>query len=334
MLYAVKPSAPPRSAPLPLLVLAACCLAVACDRDEGTALDDGYGEGRARLRVELTDAPIDDANLEAVVVTVAEVRLDGERQPLLSGARTVRLSDLTDGRVAALGTEQTITAGIHANLEVVLDLANDERGDAPGCYALLADGSRVALGSPNAGTLTLSSNAGVRAEAGQTTRYIVDVDLRRAVEYGGPGAGDMAFAPAADVAAATRFLDADATGAVRGEVRPTASAPPTDRLVLYVYPAGRFDAAYEAERGYRGAVTSCRVRADGRFTFAFLPEGDYELVAVDYADADGDGRVEARAQLSADALIEQPTRAVGVTAGAETSVRVDLGAALDFVVGG
>ena len=307
------------------LCAAAALLFAACEKDDGEVAGGG-AEGR--LRVEMTDAPFDDAGVEGVFVTVAEVRIDGEVQPELSQRATFDLAAYSGGRTFTLGSDQAIRAGTMGDIEIVLDLQADANGQAPGCYVLRSDGTKDGLGFAGASQISIAARPAVSVAAEGTTRLVADVDLRKAITRERAGETAATFGSETRLNAGTRFVQASATGEVRGEIKRAPNAPATERLVVYAYAEGTFTASEDDGGAYANAYASATVGADGTFTLAFLPEGDYELVAVDYADEDRDGVREARARLATDAVLGLNIRQVSVSAQAQVSLELTIGALL------
>lgn len=81
---------------------------------------------------EVTDAPIDKAEVEAVFVTIANVSVDGKS---LEGftATTINLAALVNGKTEALGNLD-LQAKSYSSIVFELDFDKDVNGEAPGCY--------------------------------------------------------------------------------------------------------------------------------------------------------------------------------------------------------
>ena len=110
----------------------------------------------------LTDAPIDNANVEAVFVTVAEVKVDGRS---LEGFNktTLELSSLVNGKTSTLGNLD-LQAGSYSNLELVLDYNTDAAGNTPGCYVATANGEKDKLAA-STGKISIADSYEIIATA-------------------------------------------------------------------------------------------------------------------------------------------------------------------------
>ena len=80
----------------------------------------------------ITDAPIDNANVDAVFVTIADVKVDGASLEGFSKT-TVELSALVNGETETLGNLD-LAAGSYSNIELQLDYVTDDDGNTPGCW--------------------------------------------------------------------------------------------------------------------------------------------------------------------------------------------------------
>ncbi len=308
-----------------LLILLVLAALVGCSEDDTGAV---VVESSGRLRIDITDAPIDDDGIQGVFVTVAEIRVNGEVQPRLSQRTTLDIAALRDGNTAQLGLEQELSAGAHANVEVKLDLQTDANGNSPGCYVLRADGSKDDLSFGSQTELLISTNKAFSIEENETSRLVLDFDLRKSLEYESSNTRMLTFGSAANVNAAVRTVDVRTTGTIEGEVSAGAQTSTTDKLVVYAYTQGSYNRSTATASAFADATTSTRVAADGTFTLAFLEEGDYELVVADYSDTDGDGKVDFRGTIMADAGLGLTTRAVSVSADAKVIIGLQLGALL------
>ena len=302
-------------------VLLFCALTIAlpsCQSDDGAVVDDDANKGR--LRVSLTDAPADDPRIVGVYITVDHVALDGEEVEGLSVRRTVDIMKYQNGRTLQLGGEAILTAGQYGPLSIALDHRTDDQGQSPGCYALLRDGSKVALPRPDREPVSLRAAGPTSVEALEETYVVADFDLRKAIRRGPQGGYKFSV----DVeTAATRFVDGNATGTILGEVSGAASVRGA-ATVMYVFPKGTYDREAAIASDFAEAYASARI-VQGEFSVAFVPEGEYDLVAASYHDADGDGRTELSGTFITDAVIGLETRSVAVSARTEVSVDVTLG---------
>ena len=310
--------------PLALGLVGALAL-TSCNKD-----DDGPSStSEGQVRLEMTDAPIDDAGIEAVFVTVAEVRIDGQTQANLSERTTFDISELQNGRTLQIGSDQRLAAGSHSDIEIDFDLASDADGTGPGCYVLNADGTKDALTFGNETSATVKAALAFEARADATTRIVADLNLRKAVERESEGARAYTFGSVAKLNASTRVVDAEATGTVEGNIDMSDNSTARgDKFVVFAYEEGAYERDAETDADFGGAVSSAEVDSSGDFTLAFLMAGDYELVVVAYADEDQDGTQEYKGTFASEGVINADTRAVSVSAKASTELSLSIGALL------
>lgn len=274
-------------------------------------------------RFEITDAPIDNANVQGAFVTVTAVKVDGRAISNLEVKQTVDLLALQNGNTEILGSTE-LEAGTYGSLELVLDYETDASGNAPGCYVLLDGGEKEALAASADNTLELTGNFTVNAE--QTTNVVMDFDVRKAIR----STEDEGYQFTSDneLNSSVRVVTKSETGTVNGEVENSSQFG--SRVVVYAYERGTYDRDTElsgqgsGEIEFRNAVTSAIVRADGNYTIAFLEEGDYELhfIAYEAPDSDGDREAAGELELSLLGSLGLDLNNVSVAANASLSVNV------------
>lgn len=291
-----------RFLPWPLMLALLTIAFHSCDNEDPVVPGD---EGTVRF--EITDGPIDDPNVQAVFVTVANVKVDGEVIDGFAGKQTIDLLLYQNGKVKALGTDQ-LEAGTYGNVELVLDLTQDATNTGPGSYVLTRDGVKhqLSINGNTSGEVSIGSSEFV-VEDGETTDVVIDFDLRKAIRYqSGTGNDRYDFVANADLSNALRLVAKTETGAITGTAtRGAALADAT--VVAYAYVKGTYNASERQAQGdaqirFRNAVTSARVDAMGKYQLSFLQEGDYEVVLAAYEDEDGDGEVEFQGTVQVDIL--------------------------------
>ena len=125
----------------------------------------------------ITDAPIDNANVEAVFVTISDVKVDGTSLEGFSKT-TIDLAALVNGQTETLGN-LNLKAGSYTNIELELDYATDATGNAPGCYVKTVDGEKDQL---EASANTINVNDTFEVFAAATNEIIIDFDLRKTIK--------------------------------------------------------------------------------------------------------------------------------------------------------
>lgn len=226
--------------------------------------------------LEITDAPIDDATVKGVFVTVAAVKIDGKAFPGFTGKKTINILALQNGGVESLGLSRLET-GTYANLTLVLDGATDASGSAPGCYVLTDNNQKLAL--TGASQLEVTASRPITVSENGRTNLVVDFDLRKAIrDTNGNASGGYAFET--DLNAATRVVVKESTGAIVG--RATGATQNSRKVVAFCYRKGQFNRDAEVASQFRGAVTSTVVTPNGDYKLAFLEEGDYDVCFASY----------------------------------------------------
>ncbi|SER13949.1 DUF4382 domain-containing protein [Neolewinella agarilytica] len=302
---------------------AACLLLVSvlfsCEDDDVVV---STSEGRFSL--ELTDAPVDDPNVSAVFVTVADVKLDGASVSGFSRT-TVELSALQNG-VTEMIANADVEAKAYNSVEIVLDDANDATNSGgPGCYVLTADNAKVALEVVGDGSLE-AANSGFTITQGGNLATVIDFDLRKALVRTDDAARPYAFAAENRLESSLRFVERESTGTLSGSV--TNNSGEDTEVVIYAYAANTYTAAEREgdsdDELFLNAVASTRLSASGDYEFNFLPAGNYELVAVAYEDEDGDGETALKGSFVLNAFGSLSLSGVQVSAQASTTINLTL----------
>jgi len=267
--------------------------------------------GKGEVEIQITDAPIDDANVKSVVVTVTDVKIDGQS---VSGftKTTFDLKALQDGNTKVLGS-QTMDAKAYSSMVLVLDLENDAQGNTPGCYVLAADGGKYKLKSTATGKLEVVANQSWSAVKNAKTQVVADFDLRKSIRYSDDPSIRYSFVSDANLNTAVRVVAKEKSGMIKGTYENSSDANP-EKIVVYAYKKGTFNASTETQAQgtdaiqFKNAVASAVVKESlsGKvYTLAYLPEGEYELVFAGYSKNTESGRV------GFDALLKSETSVNG-----------------------
>lgn len=250
--------------------------------------DDAAMEGESyNTSFEVTDAPIDNAEVEAVFVTIANVSVDGKS---LEGftATTINLAALVNGKTESLGNLD-LQAKSYSSIVFELDFDKDVNGDAPGCYVEKANGEKDAL-IATSNKITITDKFEVLANA--TNVIVIDFDLRKTIKEEKDGlSSDFNFVTMAELTAGIRTVNAELTGKISGSVNDANNT--SDKIIVYAYEKGTFNADVEtqgkgeSEVTFANAVTSAEVKnLSGSYSLDFLEEGEYELIFASYKEDD------------------------------------------------
>jgi len=251
-----------------------------CSEDNATENPEGE---TYNATYKITDAPVDHAEIEAVFVTVSDVRVDGTS---LEGftKTTFDLSALVNGQTKTLGDLQ-MEAGSYSNVELVLDYEADVDGNAPGCYVEMADGTKDKIESASQ---TINVTDSFEVFATNTNEIIIDFDLRKTLkEEEGTLESDFNFVSTSELSAGLRTVNKETTGEIKGTVNDTQDT--SDKIVVYAYEKGTYNAEVETQgQGesnirFANAVTSAEVGGiNNSYSLNFLATGEYELIFVSY----------------------------------------------------
>ncbi|RAJ13869.1 DUF4382 domain-containing protein [Arenibacter echinorum] len=250
--------------------------------------DDDAMEGESyNTSFEVTDAPIDKAEVEAAFVTITNVSVDGKS---LEGftATTINLAALVNGKTEALGNLD-LQAKSYSSIVFELDFDKDVNGDAPGCYVEKANGEKDALVA-SSNKITINDSFEVLANA--TNVIVIDFDLRKTIKEEKDGlSSDFNFVTMAELTAGIRTVNTELTGKISGSVNDANNT--SDKIIVYAYEKGTFNADVEtqgkgeSEVTFANAVTSGEVKSlSGSYSLDFLEEGEYELIFASYREDD------------------------------------------------
>lgn len=283
--------------------------------------------GTGKVAFEITDAPIDDANIQSVFVTVTAVKVDGELLNNFSGTQTIDLLAYQNGQVKALGTGD-LSTGTHSDIRLVLDYDTDANGASPGCYVLAKNGVKHALKAAASASNEIQITGGsVKVDENTTTTAVVDVDLRKAIKYGANGASSAyAFVTDSELNASARLTAKTKTGKISGQCNDGLGLA-GNKIVVYAYKKGTFSDSEKQPQGtsgimFKNAVSSTACDANGNYTLSFLEAGDYELHFVGYQDLNNDGKMEEKGSLVLQILNGLDLTAIRVTA--QATIQVDV----------
>lgn len=303
-------------------LLLSLSLLVSCSEDDDDLSPDPEpGAETYETDVYLTDSPIDNAEVEGVFVTIAEVWINGEAIEDFEKT-SIDVSSLHSGNTELLGSLE-LESGTTSEITLVLDSETDAAGESPGHYVLTADGEKRALTTAS-GEIDLNDE--VEIHENDDNEIVLDFDLRKAVVT--DESGEYQFVSDSKLASSIRAVNALETGTITGTVTDFGSSD-SETMVVYAYKAGAYGEAETQtdEDGTRfgNAVNSSLVSEDsGDFELHFMQEGDYELHFVSYSDNDADGQLEFEGELEANSATDSELDLQNLTLGSNTEVDVDV----------
>jgi hypothetical protein len=289
-----------------LLVALSVMTLFACKKDEND-------NARGRVHLEITDAPVDDASIKAVFVTIADIKLNGTSIEGFS-RKTVDLLSLRNGNTALL-IDAEVRARNYGELTLVLDTESQ-----PGCYVEENNGNKFPL-SLTSNEIVLSYNFDVSAE--QTTNLVIDFDLRKAITR--DQENKYAFVTEAELNKALRIVDKESSGKLNGVC--TDLVTNSDVIMVYAYKKGTFNrdtevtAQGQSDVLFSNAITSGKVEGNGNYSLHFLNDGEYELHFASYKN-NAKGELELRGTLVADVASGLNLTSIQVGAGANITINI------------
>jgi len=293
------------------LVVLSLGVIVSCTKDDETVPPEN---GKYRTEVAMTDAPIDDANVKAAFITVADVKVDGQS---LQGFQktTIEISSLTNGKTQTLGNID-LASGAKSNIVLVLATDTDASGNTPANYIVTAGNETKALVTA-AGEIKINDSFNV--EEANDNRMVLDFDLRKAIVA--DGSAGYKFVSNSELSNSVRVVNAINAGTISGTVTGDSSA----KTVVYAYEKGTFTASESNSNGsgvqFANAVSSTVV-SGSNFGLHFMEAGNYELHFASYSDSDNDGKLEFEGLLNATTVSELNVMNITVAANAEVNLNI------------
>ncbi|SDS52884.1 DUF4382 domain-containing protein [Gramella sp. MAR_2010_147] len=290
-------------------------LFVSCSEDDGMEETNTGGETNAAA-VYITDSPIDESNVDAVFITVSEVKVNGKAIEGFNET-TLEISSLTQGRTELLG-ELALKAGTTSDISLVLS-ETDASGNGPGNYVVTSGGEKIEIGS----ALEINVNDQVEIIENMQNEVVLDFDLRKSLKSDGDS---YSFVSESQLESNIRAVNSMNTGIVTGSVNNTSEAN-GDVVVAYAYLEGAFEESETNMNGegvnFSNAVSSSVVSdPNGEFEIHFLEEGDYELHFASYSDEDSDGKLEFTSMVEANTASNIDLS--GFTVGANSEVNLQI----------
>lgn len=293
---------------------------VACNKDNTSS--------PGKVNFEVTDAPFDDPEVQAVFVTVAAVKVDGKAIDNFSGKTTFDLASYQRGQTKSLGSTN-LQSGTYSNVTLVLDNNTDQSGNAPGCYVLTKSGQKKAITAASA-TSEIALTGQFKSVADQTSTAVIDFDLRKTIAYN--STNGYKFATDSEMSNGIRVVQKSETGVIKGSTT-DAAVTSSEKVVVYAYKKGTYNKATEMQgQGssgitFKNAVTSS-VASNGSYELHFLQPGDYELHCISYKDTNKDGKLDIQGEFQASLLGSLNISSVSVVANATVTANINLTAVL------
>lgn len=308
-----------------LALLGVVFLFTQCTEDSSTGDNNNQPDNKTEVEIEITDAPIDNAEISGVFVTVAAIKLDGETYEGFGGRKTINVYALQNGNTEVLGIGK-MNARTYSNITLVLDTEVDENGNAPGCYVMTANGTKDDLYANASGMQEIVITKTINTAEESRNRIVLDFDLRKTIDAQATSSGSMdyEFKSNATLNSSIRAVKRSHSGNVNGTISGNMSS--TGKVVVYAYKKGTYSQNSQANSSteFSGAVTSCNADAQGNYTLSFMEEGEYEIICASYEDSDNDGQFELQGTLALDILLGLDTSLVTVSAESSISLNIEV----------
>jgi hypothetical protein len=288
-----------------------------CQKDDGS----GNNESKGSVKFEITDAPIDDANVQGAFVTIAEIKVDGQSVEGFNKT-TIDLLAYQNGDTKLL-TNSDLEAKSYSNVTLVLDFDTDADGNTPGCYVAEQSGNVKHKLTATSNEVKVNHDFVVEAE-GQSN-FVMDFDLRKCIKKEQNSADKYEFVSKSELESGIRIVSKNEVGVIKGNCNEGITS--SDKVVVYAYKKGEYERSTEVQgQGesnieFSKAESSSSVDADGDFELHFLESGEYELVYCSY-DENSSGEMELKGTLILDVIGSINLGAVSVGASASVTVNV------------
>jgi|SRR5690625_1682514 len=285
-----------------------------CDDDDDNVLPE---RDSGELRIEITDAPVDDPLIESVYVTISDLKINGASFPEFT-KKTINLLELQDGKTELLGITG-IEVGEYEEISLVIEgepselvtYVEDVNGDIHG---MLQE------------TVTLDKRYDFEIVKDSALQLVIDFDLRKALTRTTDSLDLYQFVEEGALVEALRVIDKDEAGEINGEVSNPGNS---DQVVAFIYEKGDFAEGVESELNtdslrFANAVTSAFVHSDGGFLFPYLNPGEYELHFASFA-VDENNQLEYEGLLETDVSGGFDILDITIEPNTETTINLSLG---------
>ncbi|MDO8927810.1 MAG: DUF4382 domain-containing protein [Bacteroidota bacterium] len=274
-------------------------ISVQCTKDEGA-------QNKGRLSVKITDAPSDDANIQAIFVTVADVKVDGRSVEGFQ-KQTIRISDLHSGKTEVLFSGD-VQANTYSNISLVMDYEKVASGNVPGCYVFDKANAKHNLSTSSSTKGEIKLDKSFLVTASGSNNLIVDFDLRKSIVYNANSTESQKykFVTETELKNSLRVGIEDKCGDIQGKASNNSS---NSELIVYAYQKGSYNASSETQgQGsssvmFAKAVTSAKVNTDRSYKLSFLEEGNYEIHVASYNKDAASGKLTFKGMANASSTI-------------------------------
>ncbi|WP_372745910.1 DUF4382 domain-containing protein [Lutibacter sp.] len=299
-------------------LLALTIFTMSCSNSDDTNYPSGE---KSSTNFYMTDAPSDNSNVQGVIVTIADVKVNGVSIEGFSKT-TIDLMQYQNGLTKFLGNLE-LNAGTYSNLTLVLDHELDANGNAPGSYVLMTSGTVKALQNTT-NSIKITDSFEIFETA--SNNVVLDFDIRKSIVES--GSDNFKFVSSSELSSSIRVVNEASAGEIKGTASDTENT--SDKIIVYAYKKGTFNASKETSAQGSGvlfanAANSATVNSfTGKYELNFLAEGDYELHFVSYTDSDSDGKFEFNGMLTAESVAGIDLSNISLSSSININVAVNL----------
>lgn len=257
--------------------------------------DGGDKSPTGRLKLSVTDAPVDHAQAVVVQFRAVEFKPAGG-SPVLHELRNaqnqpttqqVDLLAMQNGRAAVLVNDVVLPAGQYEWIRLLVDNQPNVRDSY-----IMIEGNECELRVPSGDESGLKMNRGFTLPADGSIALTVDFDLRKSV-HAPPGQRsdipEMPCTQAYMLRPTLRLVQDSEVGAIAGTVNPLLFAAPTCKPMVYVFADGANPAGSTIPDDQDALEPNPTVMAKpdaltGAYRAMFLPQGNYTVAFTCSAD--------------------------------------------------
>lgn len=296
-------------------------LVFACSSSDDELDNENSGNNNSEYstKVLITDAPVDNAEVEAVFITIADVQVNGKS---LQGFQktSLEISSFTNGNTQLLG-ELDLQSGTTSSIKLVLDNTSAVSGEDTGNYVLTTSGEKKSLATSS---IDIILNDQAEIEPTDGNELVLDFDLRKAIVM--DTNGNYSFVNNSKLAGSIRAVNSLNAGTIKGNVSNIGDAG-DGKIVAFAYKKGTYSngetQAAQGEAYFSNAVTSSVVSPDnGEFELHFIESGDYELHFASFSDSDNNGKLSLDGELTATSATDLNLLNLSVNSNSEVSIEV------------
>ena len=258
---------------LPSVVLLCLFLFTQCKEDET------LNQKAGTLTLKITDAASDDEDIQAIFITVADVKVDGK--PIRNfDPLTIELSSLRNGLSQVLASKE-LAAKEYGQISLILASGNIDAENTPACYVVTQNNLKHNLLDSVSTNIEIPVSKSFELLPGEITNMIIDFDLRKAIVRKTSGTNKYSFVTPSELKNAVRLVNEDTSGTITGHVK--AKDLENNHIYVYVYRKGEFQASAEGTGSgkskvlFANSIASALVQPDGSYMIPYIEEGEYDL---------------------------------------------------------